>query len=50
MTGLAGLPVYLDLLHATGLSEMIGRHLQVKQRGWHPYTNMDLYSVGIANW
>jgi hypothetical protein len=24
MTGLAGLPVYLDLLHAMGLSELIG--------------------------
>ena len=34
MTGLAGLPVYLDLLHAMGLPEQIGRHLQVKQRGW----------------
>jgi hypothetical protein len=34
MTGLAGLPVYLDLLHAMGLLEQIGRHLQVKQRGW----------------
>jgi hypothetical protein len=34
MTGLAGLPVYLDLMHAMGLSELIGRHLQVKQRGW----------------
>ena len=34
MTGLAGLPVYLDLLQAMGLPELIGRHLQVKQRGW----------------
>src|SRR4030042_548418 len=34
MTGLAGLPIYLDLLHAMGLPELIGRHLQVKQRGW----------------
>ena len=33
MTGLAGLPIYLDLLHAMGLPELIGRHLQVKQRG-----------------
>jgi len=33
MTGLASLPVYLDLPHATGLSELIGRHLQMKQRG-----------------
>ena len=34
MTGLAGLPVYLDLMHAMGFPELIGRHLQVKQRGW----------------
>ena len=34
MTGLAGLPVYLDLPHMMGLPEQIGRHLQVKQRGW----------------
>ena len=34
MTGLAGLPVYLDLIQAMGLPELIGCHLQVKQRGW----------------
>jgi hypothetical protein len=34
MTGLAGLPVYLDLMKAMGLAEQIGHHLQVKQRGW----------------
>jgi hypothetical protein len=34
MTGLAGLPVYLNLTHAMGLPELIGRHLQVKQQGW----------------
>jgi hypothetical protein len=34
MTGLAGLPVYLDLMHAMCLPELSGRHLQVKQRGW----------------
>ena len=34
MTGLAGLPVYLDLAFVMGLSEMIGNHLHVKQRGW----------------
>jgi hypothetical protein len=34
MTGLAGLPVYLDLMKAMSLPEMIGRHLQVKERGW----------------
>ena len=34
MTGLAGLPVYLDLMHAMHLPELIGSHLQVKQRGW----------------
>jgi hypothetical protein len=34
MTGLAGLPVYLDLAYVMGLSAMIGNHLHVKQRGW----------------
>jgi hypothetical protein len=34
MTGLAGLPVYLDLMQAMRLSEVIGRYLQVKERGW----------------
>jgi len=34
MTGLAGLPVCLDLPHMMALPEQIGRHLQVKQRGW----------------
>jgi hypothetical protein len=34
MTGLAGLPVYLDLMQAMGMPELIGHHLQVKQRGW----------------
>jgi len=34
MTGLAGLPIYLDLLDAMGFPELIGGHLQVKQRGW----------------
>lgn len=34
MTGLAGLPIYLDLMHAMGLPGQIGHHLQVKQRGW----------------
>ena len=34
MTGLSGLPVYLDLIHAMGLPKLIGDHLQVKERGW----------------
>jgi hypothetical protein len=34
MTGLAGLPVYLDLMKVMGLRELIGSHLEVKQRGW----------------
>jgi hypothetical protein len=34
MTGLAGLPIYLDLMQAMGLPELIEKHLQVKQRGW----------------
>jgi len=34
MTGLAGLPLYLDLMQAMRLPDIIGCHLQVKQRGW----------------
>jgi hypothetical protein len=34
MTGLSGLAVYLDLMKAMSLPELIGRHLQVKARGW----------------
>jgi hypothetical protein len=34
MTGLAGLPVYLDLIEAMGLSGSISHNLRVKQRGW----------------
>jgi len=36
MTGLAGLPAYLDLAQVVGLSESIGRHLRVREgsQGW----------------
>jgi len=34
MTGLAGLPIYLELMASIDLPGLIGRHLQVKQRGW----------------
>jgi len=34
MTGLAGLPIYLELMQAIDLPGLIGRHLQVKERGW----------------
>ena len=34
MTGLGGLPVYLDLAMAMGLGESIERHLQIKEQGW----------------
>ena len=34
LTGLAGLPVYLDLMKVMRLPDLIGKHLQVKQRGW----------------
>jgi|GEM_PF-817976 len=47
MTGLAGLPVYLDLPYAMGLSELIGRYLQVKQRVW---TDAQMVlSLGLLN-
>ena len=34
MTGLAGLPIYLDLASAVGIGESIDRHLHIKQQGW----------------
>ena len=36
MTALAGLPVYLDLAQAIGLSKSIQKHLKVRQgdQGW----------------
>ena len=36
VTGLAGLPVYLDLAHVVGLRESIGRHvgLRAGSQGW----------------
>ena len=34
MTGLAGLPIYLDLATIMGLGESIEKHLHIKQRGW----------------
>ena len=34
LTGLAGLPVYLDLASVMELSEIIERHLHIKQQGW----------------
>ena len=34
MTGLAGLPIYLDLMHAMGMPELIEDQLEVKERGW----------------
>ena len=34
MTGLAGLPVYMDLASVMGLKESIERHLHIKQQSW----------------
>ena len=34
LTGLAGLPTYLDLASVMGISESIARHLHIKQQGW----------------
>jgi len=34
MTGLAGLPVYLDLASVMGINESIEKHLQIKQQSW----------------
>jgi hypothetical protein len=49
MTGLAGLPVYMDLIKAMGLSELIGKHLQIKNRGWtDAQTIISLMLMNIA--
>ena len=34
MTGLAGLPIYLDLASVLGLGEHIRRHMHIKEQGW----------------
>ena len=34
LTGLAGLPLYVELMAAMGLPESIGRHVRVKKQGW----------------
>ena len=34
MTGLGGLPIYLDLATMMGLGESIEKHVHIKQRGW----------------
>jgi hypothetical protein len=34
MTGLAGLPVYMDLASVMGLKESIAKHLHIKQQSW----------------
>ena len=34
VTGLAGLPVYLDLASVMGINESIERHLHIKQQSW----------------
>ena len=37
ITGLAGLPVYLDLASVMGLNESIDRHLHIKQQNLLEY-------------
>ena len=34
LTGLAGLPIYLDLAHVVGLRDAITEHVQVRSQGW----------------
>ncbi|MFZ4441602.1 MAG: IS1380 family transposase [Syntrophales bacterium] len=49
LTGLAGLPVYLDLATVMGLSEIIERHLHIKQQGWtDSQTLMSLILTNLA--
>ena len=49
MTGLGGLPVYLDLATVMGLGESIERHLQIKKQGWTDrQTLMSLLLLNLA--
>jgi len=34
MTGLAGLPVHLDLASVIGIAGSVARHVRVKRQGW----------------
>ena len=49
LTGLAGLPTYLDLASVMGISESIARHLHIKQQGWtDSQTLMSLILTNLA--
>ena len=49
MTGLAGLPVYLDLASVMGLGASIEKHLHIKQQGWTDrQTLMSLIMLNLA--
>ena len=49
MTGLAGLPIYLDLAMVMGLGESIERHLQIKEQGWtDKQTVLSLMMLNLA--
>jgi hypothetical protein len=34
LTGLVGLPLYVELVAAMGLADSIGEHVHVKRQGW----------------
>src|SRR3972149_892929 len=48
MTGLAGLPLYLEFAHVLGLRGLIADHIQVRQggQGW----TRDLIIVALVLW
>ena len=49
MTGLAGLPIYLDLTSVMGLKDSIERHLHIKQQSWtDSQTLMSLILTNLA--
>lgn len=49
MTGLAGLPLYLELVSAIGLGDSIEKHLHIKQQGWtDSQTILSLIMMNLA--
>ena len=49
LTGLAGLPVYLDLIHASGLPKMITERLRTRGQGWSdPAMILSLVLLNLA--
>jgi hypothetical protein len=50
LTALAGLPAYLDLAQAAGLSSAIRRHLQIRGQGSQGWSDHQMVMALILRW